>query len=165
MLIKIFEDQDNYTLDLIGRAVVLAFRLSGIQTYFPGIVTEKEIVTNNSDYGIFEQWEPSQNDILKYFKGEEHGLDSIYVSTKKEYQKLDLSSLTEKTNKTLENLKNPDIKDETEHIPNFIELMKEGPEWCQEIVDLETKFITEQLVNSLKKVSRLLKRDEQKNVT
>lgn len=160
LLIKIYKDQEKFDLDLIGRAVVLAFRLSGIKTDFPGIVTEREIVSNKSDYGVFKQWEPNETDIFKYFKGEEHGVDSIYVSTEKKFEKLDLPSLTEKTNKTLEDLRNPVNKDETEHISNFIELMKDGPEWCQEIIDLETKFITEQLVESLEKVSQLLERNK-----
>ena len=43
LITKISDEQGEF-LDLIGRSVVLAFRLSGIKADFPGIVTQKEVV-------------------------------------------------------------------------------------------------------------------------
>lgn len=165
LMIKIFENEERYSLDLIGRAVVLAFRLSGIQSYFPSIVTEKEIVTENNEFATFQKWEPSENDKLKYFKGEELGLGSIYVSSEKKYPKNEgLSDLKQKATNTLDNIQNPDSAHKNDHISDFIDLMKKGPDWCQEIIDLEVKFITEQFVGSLKKYLELLETDGGKNV-
>lgn len=166
LMIKIFENEENYSLDLIGRAVVLAFRLSSIHAHFPSIVTEKELVTENNEFAVFEKWEPNENDKLKYFKGEELGLGKIYISTEKKYSKnKNFTELREKAQKSLDDIQNPDTSKKTEHISDFIELMRKGPEWCQEIIDLEVKFIREEFVGSLKKYMTLLEKDGAKNVT
>src|SRR5690606_214129 len=83
LLFEIQEHGDNHSLDLIGRAVVLAFRLSGIQAKFPSIVTEKEIVSENSNYYKFDNWNPNETDILKFFKGEKLGIEEIMISSEK----------------------------------------------------------------------------------
>ena len=166
LTIKIFENEENYSLDLIGRAVVLAFRLSGIQAHFPSIVTEKELVIQQNEFAMFKKWEPTSEDKLKYFKGEELGLETIYVSSKKTYPKnKNLSELKEKADKSINDIDNPDSSKKIEHIPEFIELMKAGPDWCQEVIDLEVKFIREELLGSLKKVMDLLEKKGEENVT
>ena len=84
LLIKIGHIDHN-SLDLIGRAVVLAFRLSGMQADFPGIATQKELI-NGKPRPIGYSWKKkrlTREDNLKYFKGEKFGANNIYVSVGK----------------------------------------------------------------------------------
>src|SRR5271157_2814771 len=71
-------------LDLTGRAVVLAFRLSGIAVEFPGVVTEKSLVDASREWSretiTFAKWDPGAEEKGKYFKGETWGTRSIYAS-------------------------------------------------------------------------------------
>jgi class 3 adenylate cyclase len=48
-LIKIVHLGGFQSLDIVGRAVVLAFRLSGVAAAFPGIVTQKDLVDASVD--------------------------------------------------------------------------------------------------------------------
>jgi len=85
LLIKISHEGGVESLDLIRRAVVLAFRLSGIPAKSPSIVTQKELVAASADlleYGpTFSRWQVSATDKLKFFKGERWGTEGIiYLS-------------------------------------------------------------------------------------
>lgn len=165
LLIKIFEEDNKHSLDLIGRAVVLAFRLSGIKTDFPNIVTEKEIALNYHDYMNFDKWEPSENDILKYFKGETLGISDIFVSKAKQYDKDEkrISQITEKATKIVNKTGNKSEEEPNINIRNFVNLMSQGPEWCQQIINIEANFIKEDLLGSLKKLIDIA--NERKNAT
>lgn len=73
--------------DLIGRSVVLAFRLSGIRAAFPGIVTQRSLVVPNraklSRLANFKSRRFTQEERQRYFKGERWGTSDIYVSADK----------------------------------------------------------------------------------
>lgn len=144
LLFKIHEYNGNKSIDLIGRAVVLAFRLSGVEAKFPSIVTEKEIISENSSYCNFTNWNPTENDILKFFKGERLGVDEIMITSEKELQSN--SENIEKLKSISCNLidemdNNVSTDNETdESLLKFLELMKNGPEWCNDIINLELEF-------------------------
>lgn len=144
LLFEIQEHGDNHSLDLIGRAVVLAFRLSGIQAKFPSIVTEKEIVPENSSYCRFDNWNPNENDILKFFKGETLGIEEIMISSEKatENHIENKEILKNKLDKLIDEVDNNISTDKEieESIFKFLELMKNGPDWCNDVVNLEIEF-------------------------
>lgn len=161
LLFEIQEHGDNHTLDLIGRAVVLAFRLSGIQAKFPSIVTEKEIVSENSNYCEFDNWNPNENDILKFFKGETLGIEEIMISSEKatENHIENKENLKEKLDKLIDEVDNNISTDKEieESIFKFLKLMKTGPDWCNDVVNLELEF-TKKMLEALKQTKSLLKK-------
>lgn len=161
LLFEIQEHGDNHSLDLIGRAVVLAFRLSGIQAKFPSIVTEKEIVSENSNYYKFDNWNPNETDILKFFKGEKLGIEEIMISSEKatKYHIENKDNLIEKLDKLIDEVDNNISTDKEieESIFKFLELMKNGPEWCNEVVNLELEF-NRKMLEALKETQSSLKK-------
>jgi hypothetical protein len=70
------------SLDLMGRAVTLAFRLSGVGADFPGIAAQRDIVEavgNLHDFG-FRKWKPTAGERLRFFNHEHWGTKSLFVS-------------------------------------------------------------------------------------
>jgi class 3 adenylate cyclase len=84
--------------DLLGRNIVLAFRLSGIEADFPRIVSQWEIVNRCSilvpSVLKFKSLKLRSKEIDKYFKGEKEGTDSICVTTDLEYDQERISQGT-----------------------------------------------------------------------
>ncbi|KAA5538136.1 hypothetical protein [Paenimyroides baculatum] len=160
LLFEIQEQGGHHSLDLIGRAVVLAFRLSGIQAKFPSIVTEKEIVSENSTYSKFDKWNPNESDILKFFKGETFGIEGIMISTEKapENYSEKIEDSKKKLNKLIHEVDNNISIDEEieECLFKFLELMKSGPHWCNDVVKLELEF-NRKMLEALKETKRILK--------
>jgi hypothetical protein len=160
LLFEIQEHGDNRSLDLIGRAVVLAFRLSGIQAKFPSIVTEKEIVLENSSYCKFNNWNPSKNDILKFFKGETLGIEEIMISSEKatKNRSENIEDLKKRVKDLIHEVDNNISSDKEieESLFKFLQLMKSGPDWCSEVVNLELEF-NKKMLEILKETNKILK--------
>ncbi|WP_445457338.1 hypothetical protein [Flavobacterium sp. HNIBRBA15423] len=159
LLFKIHEENGNQSLDLIGRSVVLAFRLSGIEAKFPSIVTEKEIISENSSYCKFINWNPDENDTLKYFKGEKLGIEEIMISSDKRGLN-DLENIEDvksRTSKLIDKIDNNISTDQEveESLFKFLELMKNGPEWCNDVINLEFEF-NKKMLESLKETNSAL---------
>ncbi len=77
-------------IDIIGRGVVLTFRLAGIKAPFPGIVTQKNLVEAAAACGCeyaFHKSEFTHEDLLKYFKGEKWATNKVWVSADPALQK------------------------------------------------------------------------------
>lgn len=160
LLFEILEQGNNHSLDLIGRAVVLAFRLSGIQAKFPSIVTEKEIISEGSNYCKFDNWNPSENDILKFFKGETLGIEEIMISSEKatENHLENIEDVKKRLNKLIYEVDNNVSTDKEieESLFKFLELMKNGPNWCNDVVELELEF-NRKMLDVLKETKTFLK--------
>jgi hypothetical protein len=79
---------DIKSKDVLGRSVVAAFRLSGIECTFPGIVTHGEIVraigdANLTTHVTFKELPLTDAMRSRYFKGERFGTKDICVSANK----------------------------------------------------------------------------------
>ena len=77
--------QDGHVSKIIsGRNVVLAFRLSGVEADFPNVATQNKIVqdlsTRTKNLANLKKWVLSEDQHLKYFKGEKQGTTGLYVS-------------------------------------------------------------------------------------
>lgn len=161
LMFNIHEENGNQSLDLIGRAAVLAFRLSGIETKFPNIVTVKEIISEDFSYCEFNHWNPTETDILKFFKGEKFGIDEIMICSDliqpyiMENYKFVENRLTTLTNEIDNNLStDQEIEDS---LVKFLDLMKNGPEWCNHVINLELEF-NKKMLELIKEVSESLKK-------
>lgn len=165
LLLNIHETSNHKSMDVIGRSVVLAFRFSGIQAEFPGIVTEKEIATSESKIVHFRKWHPSKEDKLKHFKGEIWGTQSIYVSSDKKYSKnRTLSAARKQAKKAIDKAEGSEPEPSVSYIAKFIELMEAGPKWCSDVIDLEQKFVKNELLETLKTVHSMLEEIEKESL-
>jgi hypothetical protein len=147
LLIKITHS-DHQSVDLIGRAVVLAFRLSGLPSGFPCIATQKDLVAA-SLAPVGYSWAKktlSAEERLKYFKGESWGTTSIYVS-KNEIKKRPTSkrSVVKSIKKAVSRFETISSEDLDEHsfTAKFIVKMLNGPEWCDEAIKQYTDYTVE----------------------
>jgi class 3 adenylate cyclase len=153
------------SLELAGCAVVLAFRLSGISSEFPSIVTQKELLDASSNHRSaareFRKWNVTTQDKLKYFKGERWGTTAIYVSSTRPVQR------SSSARRVARQVKNAVRKAEGESKGNqagiefalrFMTRMKSGPEWCQEVLDRHTSFLRDQMLEPLRRVIPLIER-------
>jgi len=84
LLIHIPHPGGYVSLDIIGRAVVLACRLTSVPSELPFIVTQRDIVEVVSQKGQFSTrftaWKPTAEDLLRYFKNERLGTSTLYAS-------------------------------------------------------------------------------------
>lgn len=85
LVTRITLDGSPDVFDITGRGVVLAFRLSGIPSPFPGYVAQTEATRAAREHGYdmvrFKTWRPTNEARLKYFKGETWGTKSLCQST------------------------------------------------------------------------------------
>ena len=135
LLIKIGHIDHN-SLDLIGRAVVLAFRLSGMQADFPGIATQKELI-NGKPRPIGYSWKKkrlTREDNLKYFKGEKFGANNIYVSVGKIRKLRTTHSLTRSIKHAISKFEDKDAIPADSFGGRLVPVMLSGPKWCREIM-------------------------------
>lgn len=151
------------SFDLVGRAVVLAFRLSGIQSDFPSIITQRELVQTSRVEGsipiAFKKWLPGGEEKLRYFKGESWGLNSIYRSGSVRKKATSLSATIKKTKKTILKAESyrPEDENATGIVAHFIAQMETGPDWCKEVVNDLLRFIREDLLGTLKETISMIK--------
>jgi len=156
------------SLDMIGRAVVLAFRLSGIPAGFPGIVTQGDLVRSAQSYTTsardFKRLSLSSDERLKYFKGERWGTESIYVSTQRKPRKTSQRTLVRQISTAIVNW---DQEDDEQASPSskfaqrFSRHLIGGPEWFLETMGEWHRFLEEDLVGSLRSVLELMRQQQQ----
>ena len=160
--------QDGHTsIDLIGRAVVLAFRLSSVRVLFPFVVTQKEIVTaykkENFSMISFKKWTPTQNDCLRYFKSEKWGINTLFSpSNPKNKTTKSLPSLIKESKRVIEEaegVRKPRRADSV-FIKLFLEQLIAGPEWCRSIESDLIKFLRNDFLETLKKSADFLEQNK-----
>jgi class 3 adenylate cyclase len=166
LITKIKHSEDYFSLDLTGRSVVLAFRLSSINARFPNVLTEREIVESyrQIDRNIihFNKWSVSDSDSLKYFKGEKFGLQKLYASTNKKSRVKTFEGAIRKGKKALKKSEKPDV---TQFSEKLVKELSMGPNWCLEALNEYLRFVKEDLQETLKEAIILLERYHKKQST
>jgi class 3 adenylate cyclase len=143
LITKIEHHDGHVSVDIIGRAVVLAFRLCGVKSGFPRIITQGDLVrkSNRNQIGQF-RFTPvtfKPEDYLRYFKGEKWGTDSIYKACKSRWTKREIAGVRAFTSNlaTPQNI-NPNMLSglgiDLNFIVNFINYMNAGPEWSKGVL-------------------------------
>lgn len=168
LVTSIADEVGGSSIDLIGRDVVLAFRLSGIHCDFPGIVTQRELANAHKECGpshiSFNTWRPSQEDRFKFFKGESRGTSSICVSGMRKHRASSQKVLLRRSKRAIaaaEGKREPKypFKDVLER---FDTAFLSGPLWCKEVMDKYLRFIKEDLLGSLKGVVAIIEQIDAK---
>ena len=156
LLMTLTNEQNVESFDIIGRAVVLAFRLSGIQAGFPSIVTVKEIV--DAKDVTFRKFYPNQEEKLKFFKGEKYGTETIYISEKKKQKPRSTKAVIKSAKDSIEKAEGKTPIDPNNPILILIRKMNAGPDWCKEVIRQEVKFLKDEMLIALKEVITVLEK-------
>jgi hypothetical protein len=153
---------DKSATDVLGRAVVLAFRLSSIKAEFPGIVTHRELLKLVEDTGTihFKKLTMSKDDRLRYFKDETWGTSDIYASGGKVRRSVGLKTLIKRTKELIEKVEsgNLDMK-RVDFADKVLVEMASGPDWCREVQKTLDDFTKESLLGSLKGIIPIIEKE------
>lgn len=172
-LIKVTHPDNHESLDLIGRSVVLAFRLSGMSARFPGILTEAKLFRAYSRFGgtiDFRKRNVTADERLKFFKGQRLGTDTIYATTDKIPRPKSLKSITKQVRKAIDLAENRQEGDslKSSFSAALLARLSSGPDWAKETMEDELRWIHDELLGSLIKVLPFLEdqmNEEPKNET
>jgi len=162
-LVTIIKGVSGQTMDIVGRGIVLAFRLAGVKAAFPAIVTTKEVLELAGDVKRchFVRWQPNVEEHLKYFKGERWGTTSLCYTSEKKTHRSSLRGVLKNAKKTLnqfENLSKTPTNPDVAFMLEFINRMEAGPTWCKETICAEYHFVRDELAASLKKIVATLEK-------
>jgi class 3 adenylate cyclase len=152
LLTKVIHVGGFESLDLIGRAVVLAFRLSGIRAAFPGVTAQREIVEVAGDRQLgFKRWIPTTEEKLKYFKGEKWGTDALYVSGVKKPRTATGKTAVKQARVAVQNATADISIDDPQRLfcEALLKGLMAGPEWSRNVAVDYTEFIKKELLGSL----------------
>jgi class 3 adenylate cyclase len=162
LLIHITHHGGYRSLDLVGRSVTLASRLAGIKQAFPGIVTQRELVfaarKSDSLANIhFTVWQPTSEDLIRYFKNESWGTRSIYVSASGSTRLKTQGAIKRLARKIMDEVETPqEIKSPNgAFIVRWLEYLDNGPEWCKEILKEQVHFVRTGFLPILKEILEL----------
>jgi class 3 adenylate cyclase len=166
LLVKIIHTDGHESLDVIGRAVVLAFRICGIEASFPNIVTHRELVDASTPYrriGVtFQKKKIKKEERLRFFKGHDWQTKQIFVSAGGKRKPTSMKAIVNKAKEVIakaEGLSGP--SDENSFSLQFVRNMMLGPKWCREVISEETEFVREgplalakEIVLNVEKINR-----------
>jgi class 3 adenylate cyclase len=162
LLTKITHSGGFESLDLIGRAVVLAFRLSGMAADFPGITAQRDIVEAAGDSPVlsFRRWKPTADESLKFFKGETWGTNGLYVSGAQKPRPRSKEVTVKRAKLAIKKAEGERPADDARFTfsKSLLDGMTTGPEWSRKVAGEYVRFIREDLLGSLKAVLRAMER-------
>lgn len=167
LLTSIKHSDDYESLDITGRSVVLAFRLSDVPSKFPSIATQEKIVSKSkstrSSSPTFQEWNISDDEEMKFFKGEEWGTESIYVTTERESSEKGSGEVREEVQKVISNVKVGDGLDDSGYhfAAKFLAKMQAGPDWCRKVMNEYVSFIRTDLLEPLESILDALEEIEE----
>jgi class 3 adenylate cyclase len=140
------------SLDLIGRSVVLAFRLAGIRANFPSVVVQGDIAQaqENGPFNAitFKHWHPTEADHLRYFKGETWGTNTLYVSAGSARPSNANLHFLERVKKTIEAAtgRAPVDARAKAFALDFATKLQEGPAWASRAFEEYVQFLMHELL-------------------
>jgi hypothetical protein len=153
-------------LDIIGRSVVLAFRLAGVNAAFPSVVTQREIAMAHRDKGrdsiTFSSWRPTSGERLRYFKGERWGTTTLYRSVERKPPKASTRALLRKAKTIVNELDGSLPATDAPHLGfsrELVQQMNAGPGWAKEVLAAYGGYIEHDLLGTVKKVVQFLEND------
>jgi class 3 adenylate cyclase len=149
--------------DIIGRAVVLAFRLSGRPAHFPGVVTQREVIKGKDSipYPIsFVPWRPTAEERLKYFKGEKWGINNLCVSEKRKPPNASLRTMVRRLKQRIAKAETPGLVEDAGYqrkiVEHFIRDILDGPDWARAALMEYGRFAKEDLLGSAKNLVKIV---------
>jgi len=143
-------------LDVLGRSVVLAFRLAGVRCAFPSVVTQREIgKAIRSQPGIdFAPWKPDADERLRYFKGENWGTTDLYKSVERPPRRQSMQHVLRNSKKALgmADGRVPIEQQASDFVNAFLLKIDNGPNWARQADEEYQRFIHAGFYGTLRKV-------------
>ena len=167
LVIDLSHSGDKNSTDVLGRAVVLAFRLSSIKGEFPSIVTQRQLVKDAETGTIaFKKLTLSKDERLKYFKQEKWGIGDLYISSERRGRPRKLENVLRETKLLISRVESekPVRKHLNFHVAVGYELAT-GPEWCKDVQKVMDDFNRDRLLGSLKELVPILEGVSQPGVS
>jgi class 3 adenylate cyclase len=161
--IDLSHSKTKSSTDVLGRAVVLAFRLSSIAGEFPSIVTQRNLVKESPEKMTFKKLVFSKEERLKYFKDETWGINDIYISGNRPHRKKGIRAVVKQMRSAVA-LKT-EGPNRGEFTSKLIDEMEAGPEWCKAVRRMWSNFIHNQLVVPLKEILPKLEEEMSRQTT
>lgn len=162
LITTITHPNGHKSLDITGRAVVLAFRFSGVKSQFPSMVTQRELVEATRREGAFlitfKKWNLTSEDRLRYFKGENWGTNTVFICGDRKKRSANLVAVIRKSKRAIavaEGQRDSSSKN-IDFIVPFLENMCAGPDWGKAAVAELTRFTREEMLGSLKGIVSVL---------
>jgi class 3 adenylate cyclase len=156
LLVRTIHTDGHESLDLIGRAVVLAFRLSGIKAFFPNIVTHRELVEARAPYRqartTFQKKSISKEEKLKFFKGHGWQTNQIFASIDSKRKPKSIATVINLAKDVIAKTEGACTPSDEESFGfQFLRNMLSGPKWCRDVISREMEFSRDGLLGPLKK--------------
>lgn len=153
LITELTHKDGHRSIDVIGRAVVLAFRLSSISAHFPGVVMDATVAKAAKEgywpHISVKSWNPNASDVLRYFKGEKWGTRGLAVSTEKK-GKRSLRSIVKTSTRIIAKVDQKAPMEMTPFSVRYTEAFQNGPEWARAVQHDEAAFIRVSLLQPLK---------------
>ena len=147
-------------MDLMGRAVVLAFRLSSVATTFPGITTHRDVIeaVGNGSTFAFRKWKPTREERLKFFKDEKWGTNALFVSGARKPRIQSKATALKLAKSAIEKAESKLPADDPSFMfaNSLLQGMANGPEWSRAVVVEYSRFVREELLASLKAITSVM---------
>jgi hypothetical protein len=158
LVMSVEESNDHRSMDILGRDVVLAFRLASIRVDFPHISTQKALadiaIKHAHTNHTFNSLNLSDDDVLKYFKGERRSLKQLVGSSEARKSRRSKRPVVDQVMGAFKMLRSglQNQADYAKMVDEYVNRLRSGPEWAKEILDKETRFINNDLIGTLLKV-------------
>jgi class 3 adenylate cyclase len=158
LVTKIQQPNGLEQLDIMGRAVVLAFRLSSIKGRFPSLVADGTVAKSAKEAGYhhiqFKKWAPRGDELLKYFKGERFGTSNLVISTEQKHKPVSIKTFIKKSHHLVSSIQEYQSNgiDPDSFAYRFTTLLSNGPQWAKDVNTEEAKFLFNNLLCTLKDV-------------
>jgi class 3 adenylate cyclase len=157
---------DTAYRDVIGRGVVLAFRLSGIRAPFPGVVAHRRLIAAARDVGLRHAYRSrafTREEVLKYFKGERWSTSEIAISSERRPRASSKDALVRKTRALVMRIEKPGAEPKQDTwVGGFLEAMAAGPTWSRMVVREWTDFIKKDMLGAVKDMLGILEKKTSK---
>ncbi|HAX90897.1 MAG TPA: hypothetical protein DCY07_01630 [Rhodospirillaceae bacterium] len=141
---KVLPKNTSKTMDIIGRGVVLAFRLAGIKAAFPSIVTQKKIIEatgSRERREAFRKVKFSHDDLLIHFKGEKWATSEIYASIEKIPKAKSALSMKRRVKKAIMKSAEATKRVKGHWLSSLYYEMAIGPRWARQVKNALTTFV------------------------
>ena len=141
---------------------MLAFRLSGITSQFPGIATQRDVVevAGKNHWAAFRSWKPTAEESLRYFKGENWGTKSLYTSIDSRPRIFSRKAVLKRSKAAIQNAERL-ISNDGPLDPfsrSLHQALLTGPTWGRGVASDYMDFVRNGLLNTLKTVVSVMER-------
>jgi hypothetical protein len=153
LITELTHKNGHRSIDIIGRAVVLAFRLSSISAHFPCVVMDATVAKAAKEgcwpHVNVKSWNPTAADVLRYFKGEKWGTRGLALSAEKRANH-SLRAIVKKSTRIIAEVEQGTSIKLSSFSVRYTEALQSGPEWARAVLHDEAVFIKESLLGPLK---------------